>query len=201
MQDPSDRNLSRWTGEGSFVIPSISATLTHGIFYVSLYSTYKGQYKKEIEYTKEVSFDYSDHVYQLSRVFEQESGPSINDKKAIAHVIYNRLTRNEPSRQVDTSSPWPVNYIETAFGINRGRPRADWTEVTSAASRVLANIIIQNNGPIGSDPTHNAIYYLATAHRDRLEARAGIFSVLKTRVDTGQVRRYEIGNHTFYGEP
>lgn len=184
--------LQRWQESGILVLRPWSTTPGSGLeFFVSLIPTGA----EPIEYSEPLQFDTS--AVELSRVLNAEAGSSLAGMIAVAHVINNRLTSGSPSGQVDLSSEWPENFINTGFWLNRGRPRRNWPRVTSTASRALAKLIIQDGSPPGSDPTDGAIFYRSAARPD-LETASPAFQHLRQEVERGHLRRKTIGGNVFY---
>jgi hypothetical protein len=137
------------------------------------------------------------HAVELSRVLHAEAGGSLAGMEAVAHVINNRIASGSPASQVDTSSSWPDNFINTGFLLNPGRTRGTWPRATSAASRALARRIILQHGPPGTDPTGGALSYRAERRAD-LERTRPAFRHLSREVAQGRMRRVIIGGNVFY---
>ena len=196
IRDPSHRHLRRWQGEGTFHIPPFSASLTLGSgveFYVRL----EPSGAEPVEYSIPLSLDLDRSVVELSRVLHAEGGGSLIGMVAVAHVIQNRLDTGFPPGQIDAANPWPTNFINTGYFLNRRRPRGSWPRETSAASRSLARIIIRNERTTGTDPTFGARFY-RSASTPGLERTNPTFIQLSERVRRGILRRVTVGGNVFY---
>jgi hypothetical protein len=196
IQNPSHRNLQRWQGEGIFRTPPFPASLDPGSgveFYVRL----EPSATEPVEYSMPLSLDVDGSIVELSRVLHAESGGSLIGMVAVANVIQNRIDTGFPPGQIDTANPWPTNFVNTGYFLNRGRPRSDWPRITSTASRSLARIIIENGRTAGSDPTFGARFYRA-ASAPGLEKTNPTFMQLSQRVNRGELRRVTVGGNVFY---
>jgi hypothetical protein len=149
----------------------------------------EGRRGEEIEYSAPQIYDAP--AVELARVLSGEGGGSLEGMVAIAHVVANRILKNQPAAQVDTASTWPDSFINTAYRLRGSEPiPPSWTRPPYAAARLLARLIIRNGGVVGRDPTGGALYYCTVGTT---------WSSLEEKVVQGLLCREEVGGNLFYG--
>jgi hypothetical protein len=154
-----------------------------------------------VEYTTILMYD-TDAV-RLARVFSGETG-DLRGMLAVAHVILNRLEMEYPSHQYDSSSPWPRNYINTAYllpggtggtAMDRNDVPESWRRPPTAGSREFARCLIAQEGPPGPDITNGAIYY-CTSPVER-QCTGQHWQRMLRRVEAGYLGIISIGGNDF----
>ena len=157
-----------------------------------------------IEYNSTLNYDQD--AVKLARVLSGEGGGSLEGMVAVAHETANRIAESSLlPRQVDTSSPWPYNFINTAFMLRGGGGVSfppSWLQAPSAASRQLAHTIIRNGRVIGRDPTSGALFHCTAGTHVRLESNPdprNLFHRLGRQIEQRLLRRVTVGGNTFYG--